>query len=93
MASRFKTWKSEITIGGARNRSEKSVRTRAKWSQNDGHHTRNTYEQESKETMENYGQEEVQAEFGVDMLLTRNENKKMGGLRVCSNNNVFHWWI
>jgi len=71
----IKTWKNKMTIGGAGNRSEKSVRTRAKWYQNDGHHSRNIYEQESKETMKNYGQEEVQAEFGVDRLLTMNENK------------------
>ena len=76
----IKTWKSKMTIGGAGNRSEKSVRTRAKWYQNDGQHSRNIYEQESKETMKNYGQEEVQAEFGVDRLLTMNENKE--GLRV-----------
>jgi hypothetical protein len=64
-----------MTIGEAGNRSKKSGKTRAKWYRNDGHHSRNIDGQESKETMKNCGQEDVQAEFGVDKLLTMNENK------------------
>ena len=61
--------------------------------QNGWHHQRNTLEQEAKETIEKGPQEVNQSESRVNRLLTRSENKKMKGLRVCLKNKDFHWWI
>jgi hypothetical protein len=72
----IKTWNNKKTTGEAGNWSEKSVRTWAKWYQNDEQHSRNMDEEESKETMENCGQEVAQAESGVDRLLTRSKKQK-----------------